>query len=94
MRTQPSIDDPRPTKLQLSLLTAMLDMTLRNGYQPSSRELAKRFRFKSLNSVHQHFKALARHGYVEELEGKRAVRMLRLPNGEEFRGFQLKESAR
>lgn len=80
--------------MQSRLLSAVLDRVAADGFQPSVKDLAKVMKFKSMASVHQLLRRMERRGYVRVVGESRAIRVLRLPNGDEFRGFQLRESAR
>src|SRR5688572_761309 len=55
----------------------MIDFLAENTYQPSIREIAKRFRIKSTKTVSDLLHALANKGYIERDESRsRGVRLL------------------
>jgi SOS-response transcriptional repressor LexA len=63
------------------------------GYQPTIRELGKRFAIYSPNGVMSHLHAWARKGYVAPAENEaRALRFLKRPDGRKFDGFMDKEA--
>ncbi|HEX5521520.1 MAG TPA: hypothetical protein VFX29_07465, partial [Longimicrobiaceae bacterium] len=55
----------RLTKLERRILDYMVDYLKRNTYQPSIREIGKRFNIKSTKTVSEHLQALADKGFIE-----------------------------
>jgi repressor LexA len=53
------------TKLESSVYHYLLDFTAENTYQPSIREIGKRFRIKSTKTVSDLLQSLAEKGYIE-----------------------------
>jgi repressor LexA len=50
------------------------------GYPPTRAEIAKHFKFRSVNAAEEHLRAIERHGYIEIARGTaRGIRVLRRP---------------
>ena|SRR5688572_21104755 len=65
------------TQLERRVYHYMIDFLAENTYQPSIREIAKRFRIKSTKTVSDLLHALANKGYIERDESRsRGVRLL------------------
>ena len=65
------------TQLERRVYQYMIDFLAENTYQPSIREIAKRFRIKSTKTVSDLLHALATKGYIERDESRsRGVRLL------------------
>ena len=65
------------TQLERRVYQYMIDFLAENTYQPSIREIAKRFRIKSTKTVSDLLHALASKGYIERDESRsRGVRIL------------------
>jgi repressor LexA len=65
------------TQLERRVYHYMIDFLAENTYQPSIREIAKRFRIKSTKTVSDLLHALASKGYIERDESRsRGVRLL------------------
>lgn len=65
------------TQLERRVYQYMIDFLAENTYQPSIREIAKRFRIKSTKTVSDLLHALATKGYIERDESRsRGVRIL------------------
>lgn len=65
------------TQLERRVYHYMIDFLAENTYQPSIREIAKRFRIKSTKTVSDLLHALATKGYIERDESRsRGVRLL------------------
>lgn len=65
------------TQLERRVYHYMIDFLSENTYQPSIREIAKRFRIKSTKTVSDLLHALANKGYIERDESRsRGVRLL------------------
>lgn len=69
---------PEPlSKIERRILNYLADYLRRNTYQPSIREIGKRFAIKSTKTVSEHLQALADKGYVErDASRSRGVRIL------------------
>ena len=69
---------PEPlTQLERRVYHYMIDFLAENTYQPSIREIAKKFRIKSTKTVSDLLHALATKGYIERDESRsRGVRLL------------------
>lgn len=52
------------TKRQAEIYAYLEDHIHGHGYAPSFEDIARRFRFASLATVHEHLDTLARKGYV------------------------------
>ncbi|HET7274073.1 MAG TPA: transcriptional repressor LexA [Longimicrobiaceae bacterium] len=67
------------TKTEHRILDYLVDYLTRNTYQPSIREIGKRFSIKSTKTVSEHLQALADKGYIErEASRSRGVKILDL----------------
>ena len=71
---------PEPlTKIERRILNYLVDYLKENTYQPSIREIGKRFGIKSTKTVSEHLQALADKGHIERdasrLRGVRIVGM-------------------
>lgn len=65
------------TQLERRVYHYMLDFLAENTYQPSIREIAKKFRIKSTKTVSDLLHALANKGYIQRDESRsRGVRLL------------------
>jgi repressor LexA len=65
------------TPLERRVYHYMIDFLAENTYQPSIREIAKKFRIKSTKTVSDLLHALANKGYIERDESRsRGVRLL------------------
>jgi repressor LexA len=65
------------TQLERRVYHYMIDFLAENTYQPSIREIAKRFRIKSTKTVSDLLHALERKGYIERDQSRsRGVRLL------------------
>ena len=65
------------TQLERRVYHYMIDFLAENTYQPSIREIAKKFRIKSTKTVSDLLHALATKGYIERDESRsRGVRLL------------------
>jgi repressor LexA len=65
------------TQLERRVYHYMIDFLAQNTYQPSIREIAKKFRIKSTKTVSDLLHALAIKGYIERDESRsRGVRLL------------------
>jgi repressor LexA len=65
------------TQLERRVYHYMIDFLSENTYQPSIREIAKKFRIKSTKTVSDLLHALASKGYIERDESRsRGVRLL------------------
>ena len=51
------------TKRQREILSYLSDYAEDNGYAPSFEEIASRFNYNSLATVHEHLTNLERYGY-------------------------------
>lgn len=79
------------TDRQRAILAYICDAICRDGYQPSIRDICRRFGVAN-NAVSGHMKALARKGYIDPSDGEgRAVRILRRPDGRPFKGLAFVE---
>lgn len=80
-----------PTDRQLEIYAWIYDETRRQGYQPSTREMARNFGINFASGMACHLDALQETGYLGTSgEGWREVRALRFllrPDGLPFRGF-------
>ena len=57
---------PEPlTKIERRILNYLVDYLKENTYQPSIREIGKRFGIKSTKTVSEHLQSLADKGYIE-----------------------------
>src|SRR3954465_2657218 len=65
------------TQLERRVYHYMIDFLAENTYQPSIREIAKKFRIKSTKTVSDLLHSLATKGYIERDESRsRGVRLL------------------
>ncbi len=65
------------TKIERRILDYIIDSLKRNTYQPSIREIGKRFGIKSTKTVSEHLQSLADKGYIErDASRSRGVRLL------------------
>ena len=65
------------TQLERRVYHYMMDFLAENTFQPSIREIAKKFRIKSTKTVSDLLHSLARKGYIERDESRsRGVRLL------------------
>src|SRR4029078_8164031 len=65
------------TQIERRVYHYMIDFLAENTYQPSIREIAKKFRIKSTKTVSDLLHALATKGYIERDESRsRGVRLL------------------
>jgi len=71
---------PEPlSKIERRILDYIVEYLRRNTYQPSIREIGKRFGIKSTKTVSEYLQALADKGYIErEASRSRGVRILGL----------------
>jgi repressor LexA len=69
---------PEPlTKLERRILDYLIDYLKKNTYQPSIREIGKRFSIKSTKTVSEHLQSLADKGYIErDASRSRGVRII------------------
>jgi SOS-response transcriptional repressor LexA len=76
------------TRQQELVFRWIFESTMRNGYQPSMRELQLHFDLSSPNGTMCHMRALQKKGYIRLGKGQsRANRFLRCPDGSKFCGF-------
>ena len=67
------------SKMERRILDFLIDYLQRNTYQPSIREIGRRFGIKSTKTVSEHLQALADKGYIErEASRSRGVRIVGL----------------
>src|SRR5688500_19980047 len=65
------------TKRQREILTYLADYSEANGYAPSFEEIASRFNYSSLATVHEHLSNLERKGYIKRSYNEsRAIEIL------------------
>lgn len=65
------------TKLERRILDYIVDYLKRNTYQPSIREIGKRFSIKSTKTVSEHLQSLADKGYIErDASRSRGVKLI------------------
>ncbi len=65
------------TKRQREILTYLNEYSAENGYAPSFEEIADRFGYSSLATVHEHLSNLERKGYIKrEYNESRAIEVL------------------
>jgi repressor LexA len=65
------------TRRQREILTYLTDYTEEHGYAPSFEEIAERFNYNSLATVHEHLSNLERKGYIRrEYNASRAIEIL------------------
>lgn len=76
--TQPSLrKDMSLTKRQREILSFLTDYSGDRGYAPSFEEIASRFGYSSLATVHEHLSNLERKGYIKrEYNESRAIEVL------------------
>jgi repressor LexA len=69
---------PEPlTKIERRILNYLVDYLKENTYQPSIREIGKRFGIKSTKTVSEHLQALADKGHIErDASRSRGVRIV------------------
>lgn len=69
---------PEPlSKIERRILNYLVDYLRQNTYQPSIREIGKRFGIKSTKTVSEHLQALAEKGYIErDASRSRGVKIL------------------
>jgi repressor LexA len=71
------------TPLEGSVYNYLLDFTAENTYQPSIRDIGKKFQIKSTKTVSDLLQSLARKGYIERDPARsRGVRLLGFTGGE------------
>jgi repressor LexA len=67
------------TKIERRILDYLIDYLKKNTYQPSIREIGKRFGIKSTKTVSEYLQSLADKGYIErEASRSRGVKILGL----------------
>lgn len=67
------------SKMERRILDFLIDYLKRNTYQPSIREIGRRFNIKSTKTVSEHLQALADKGHIErEASRSRGVRIVGL----------------
>jgi repressor LexA len=67
------------SKIERRILDYLIDYLRKNTYQPSIREIGKRFGIKSTKTVSEYLQSLADKGYIErEASRSRAVKILEL----------------
>lgn len=67
------------TRIEQRILDFMIEYLRKNTYQPSIREIGRRFRMKSTKTVSDHLDEIARKGYLDRREGRsRAMRIVDL----------------
>src|SRR6202163_621781 len=65
------------TKRQREILTFLTGYSEANGYAPSFEEIAARFNYNSLATVHEHLSNLERKGYIKRSYNEsRAIEIL------------------
>ena len=65
------------TKRQREILTYLTEYSAENGYAPSFEEIANRFGYSSLATVHEHLSNLERKGYIKRTYNEsRAIEIL------------------
>jgi repressor LexA len=70
------------TPLEGSVYNYLLDFTAENTYQPSIRDIGKKFQIKSTKTVSDLLQSLARKGYIERDPARsRGVRLLGFTGG-------------
>lgn len=71
---------PEPlSKMERRILDYLIDYLRRHTYQPSIREIGRRFAIKSTKTVSEHLQSLADKGYIErEASRSRGVRIVGL----------------
>lgn len=69
---RPKLPADKPTPTELELLVEIAKSIDKTGVQPSYRQLATRFNYASLNSIHQKLRALQTKRLVK-LSGYRGV---------------------
>jgi repressor LexA len=70
------------TPLEGSVYSYLLDFTAENTYQPSIRDIGKKFQIKSTKTVSDLLQSLARKGYIERDPARsRGVRLLGFTGG-------------
>lgn len=76
---------PQPlTRLERRILTYLVDYLRRNTYQPSIREIGKRFGIKSTKTVSEHLQSIADKGHIQrDASRSRGVKLLGLDLGGE-----------
>ena len=86
---------PEPlTKLERRILDYLVDYLRRNTYQPSIREIGRRFNIKSTKTVSEHLQSLADKGWIERDPSRsRGVRLLGLDLGAETNAVPLYRGA-
>lgn len=76
------------TERQFEIFCFIYNAIRDEGYQPSYREIGRRFSIGSTNGVKGHMDALSNKGYVRLGKGVHAnLRLLRRPDGSSFQGF-------
>lgn len=71
------------TTLEGSVYNYLLDFTAENTYQPSIRDIGKKFQIKSTKTVSDLLQSLARKGYIERDPARsRGVRLLGFTGGQ------------
>jgi len=72
---------PSLTPKQSEILAYIREATEQQGYPPTVRQMAKKFKFASLNSVSGHIRALVKKGYLEKVRrGARALKLTDTPD--------------
>jgi repressor LexA len=68
------------TRRQKQILDYLQSYIRANGYAPSFEEIAEKFEFNSLATVHEHLTNLERKGYIQRIHNEsRAIELLPLP---------------
>jgi len=73
------------TKTQKETLDFIKEFTLKKGYSPSYREIQKKFRLKSVDSVWERINHLTKKGYV--IRKKHSIRELQIKEIENIFNF-------
>jgi repressor LexA len=85
------VQKPKPlTPKQRAVFEWLFSETLRNGYQPTTREVCEHMGWKSPHAAALHLEALAAKGWLRSCRisgASRALRFLRCPDGTPFHGL-------
>ena len=72
----PRLVPQKPTSRQSEILDFIRNTMAQQGSPPTRSEIAKAFRFRSVNAAEQHLKALAKKGLIELVSGtSRGIRL-------------------
>lgn len=83
------------TDRQREIFGYIFDQTMRNGFQPSVREVMEAFDIKSPNGVVCQLRAMCNKGWIGSSDNaSRSIPFHLTPDGRPFKGFACREETR